>query len=68
MPTKYGGEIMSSGQTDNLANKLLTNEKIKPVVYQSTDTKSVLNFKWLFGLLMLLLSLEWFLRRYMGSY
>jgi len=68
LSTKYGGEILTSGQTDNLANKLLTNEKIKPVVYQSTDTKSVLNFKWLFGLLMLLLSLEWFLRRYMGSY
>jgi len=68
LSTKYGGEIMTSGQTVELANKLLTNNKIKPVIYQSTDTKSVVNYKWLFGLLMLLLSLEWFLRRYMGSY
>ena len=65
---KYGGELFVSGKSDELANKILTNTKIKPVVYQSSDTKSVLNFKWLFGLLLLLLCLEWFLRRYMGSY
>ena len=64
----YGGEVFISGKSNGLANKILTNDKIKPVVYQSSDTKSVLNFKWLFGLLMFLLSLEWFLRRYMGSY
>lgn len=65
---KYGGEVFISGQSNGLANKILTNSKIKPVVYQSSDTKFVINFKWLFGLLMLLLSIEWFLRRYMGSY
>ncbi len=65
---KYGGELFVSGKSEGLASKILTNTKIKPVVYQSSDTKSVLNFKWLFGLLLLLLCLEWFLRRYMGSY
>ncbi len=65
---KYGGEVFVSGKSTGLADKILTNSKIKPVVYQSSDTESVMNFKWLFGLLMLLLSLEWFLRRYMGSY
>ncbi len=65
---KYGGEVFIAGQSAGLANKILSNSKIKPVVYQSSDTKFVINFKWLFGLLMLLLSIEWFLRRYMGSY
>ena len=65
---KYGGEILPAGSSLGIADKVLSNSKIKPVVYQSTETKSVINFKWLFGLLLLLLSLEWFLRRYMGSY
>lgn len=65
---KYGGEVFVSGQSNELANGILTNSKIKPIIYQSSDTKSVINFKWLFGLLMILLCLEWFLRRYMGSY
>ena len=65
---KYGGEILPAGSSMSIADKVLSNSKIKPVVYQSTETKSVINFKWLFGLIMLLLSLEWFLRRYMGSY
>ncbi len=65
---KYGGELMSAGSSLGIADKVLSNSKIKPVIYQSTETKSVINFKWLFGLLLLMLSLEWFLRRYMGSY
>lgn len=65
---KYGGEILPSGASLSIADKVLSNSKIKPVIYQSTVTKSVINFKWLFGLILFLLSLEWFLRRYMGSY
>lgn len=65
---KYGGELLIAGSGSGITEKILSNTKIKPVVYQSTETKSVINFKWLFGLLLLLLSLEWFLRRYMGSY
>ena len=65
---KYGGEILPSGSSLSIVDMVLSNSKIKPVVYQSTVTKSVINFKWLFGLILLLLCLEWFLRRYMGSY
>ena len=65
---KYGGEILSAGSASGLADRVLSNEKIKPVVYQSTETKSVINFKWIFGILLALIGLEWFLRRYMGSY
>ncbi len=65
---KYGGEVSLAGSSLGITNKVLSNSKIKPVIYQSTKTKSVIHFKWLFGLILLLLSLEWFLRRYMGSY
>jgi len=65
---KFGGELLVAGAAESIADKVLSNSKIKPVVYQSTETKSVIHFKWLFGLLLFLLSLEWFLRRYLGSY
>lgn len=68
MSEKYGGEIYPAGSGENIIEKVLENQKIKPIVYPSTSTKSVINFKWLFGLILLLLSIEWFLRRYMGSY
>jgi hypothetical protein len=65
---KYGGELMPAGSGPTIAEKVLLNSKIKPIVYQSTETKSIINFKWLLGLILFLLSFEWFLRRYMGSY
>lgn len=65
---KYGGAILPAGSSEGFVDAILSNSKIKPVVYQSTVTKSVINFKWLFGLILFLLSLEWFLRRYLGSY
>lgn len=65
---KYGGDIMPAGSGIEIADKVLENSKIKPVIYQSSETKAVINFKWLFWLLLTLLGLEWFLRRYMGSY
>lgn len=64
----YGGELLLAGSAGGLVNKVLSNTKIKPVIYQTTHTKSVINFKWIFALILLLLSLEWFLRRYLGSY
>ena len=68
LSSKYGGEVLAADKAAGLSDMILNNDKIKPVVYQSADTKSVMNYKWLFGLLLLLLCLEWFLRRYMGSY
>ena len=48
--------------------KLKNKKSVKPVIYQTTKTRSVINLKWLCFLLMGLLTLEWFMRRYHGSY
>lgn len=65
---QYGGEMV--GQTDvaTIADKIKTKGTIKPVIYQSTRTNPLINLKWIFLLLAGLLSIEWFLRRYFGSY
>jgi len=41
---------------------------LKPVVFQSSKTQSIMHLRWLFFVLAGLLILEWFIRRYMGSY
>lgn len=65
---KYNGQMFYPNQISTLGDSLLLNPNIKPVMYQSTSTKSIIHLKWIFFLLMALLSIEWFLRRYFGNY
>jgi len=65
---KYGGKLYLPSETSQLTETLLTSNSIKPIIYPTTTTKSIINFKWILGLLGALLLLEWFLRRYFGSY
>ena len=64
---EYGGDLFYQNQFTALGNAILAKD-IKPVIYSSTRTRSVINLKWIFFLLMGLLSVEWFLRRYFGGY
>jgi hypothetical protein len=63
----YGGAFFLPGQLSQIGQHLLEKD-IKPVVYSSTRTRSVIHLKWIFFLLLGMLSLEWFLRRYYGGY
>lgn len=65
---KFGGETVGPAQIATLADKIKTRETIKPVIYETAKTQSVINLKWIFALLLGLLSAEWFLRRYFGAY
>lgn len=65
---KYGGKVYYPNQINELSTAILSNEKIKPILYASNKTQSILNIRWILGGLILLLVLEWFLRRYHGSY
>lgn len=65
---QYGGELVYPEQLSTISAKIENKQSVKPVIYQTTKTRSVINLKWFFFLLMGLLTLEWFLRRYHGSY
>ena len=60
--------IWNITQTLAVAEKIKANETVKPVIYQTTPTNPLINLKWIFALLALLLAVEWFLRRYFGAY
>lgn len=68
LSAKFGGTTVLSNQLASIAEQIKNNETVKPVIYQTTQTNPLINLKWIFALLALLLAGEWFLRRYFGAY
>lgn len=52
----------------NLLKEELQKTTPKSVIHSEESYKALINLKWVFGLLLLMISLEWSARRYFGSY
>lgn len=65
---QFGGQLIQSNEINSLVEIISSNNQIKPVVYASTRTEKLMNNKWVFFILFGFLAIEWFLRRYFGSY
>lgn len=65
---QFGGTLVGPDAVASLAGRIAEKETVAPVIYQSVATRSVINLKWIFFLLLTLLTAEWFLRRYFGGY
>jgi hypothetical protein len=65
---EYGGQLLYPGQINGFGEQIRNNDRAKPVIYQTSRTRSIINIKWIFLILAGLLTLEWFLRRYFGGY
>ena len=66
LSTKSGGKLFYPNQFDQLLQLIKNQESIKPVIYTTQKTESVINLRWIFFFLAGLLSLEWFVRKYNG--
>ena len=65
---RFNGQMLQVNELDQLENLIAGNENMKPVLFQTSQTRSVINLKWIFFILLGLLSAEWFARRYNGGY
>ena len=65
---KNGGTMVFADQVLQLAEMIEAKGFAKPILYDTVSTRSLIHLKWIFFLLFTLLSVEWFLRRYWGSY
>lgn len=65
---KFGGVTVGKDDMAMVADLIKNNQTVKPVIYQTSQTNPLINLKWIFALLALLLSAEWFMRRYFGAY
>jgi len=61
-------EMVYTHQLDELRNMLISREDAKPVTYVERGFHELINLKWILILLILILSVEYFLRRFFGSY
>jgi len=62
-----GGIFFDPEQITNMAEQLHTQEA-KGKIYTREAYLPIINLKWLFFLLLLLITVEWGIRKYMGSY
>ncbi len=65
---RTGGRLFYFNNADSLVNYINSNENIKPISFTSETVASFIEFKWIFFLILFLLSLEWFLRKFNGYY
>lgn len=62
-----GGAMLMPNQVDRLAELIRKNENIKTLVYDDKTYRDLIDEKWLFVLILTLLSAEWFLRKREGE-
>ncbi len=65
---KYGGSMVTPSNITSLSTSIKNKGNVKPVIYESTKTRSIINLRWILFILLGILTLEWFLRRYFGNY
>lgn len=63
-----GGRFYLPNQANNMIDRLKSGNQLKSVTYYQEMINELLNLRWLFAILLLLLSVEWFLRKYWGVY
>src|SRR5690606_19893701 len=66
MSSVSGGEMVYPNNISSLTDHINQNEKVKTISYQDKSYEEPINIKWIFFLLILILSLEWFLRKRNG--
>lgn len=65
---KHGGEMLYPAEMENLIGKLVNREDIKTVSYSEKKLTDLIDLKWIFFVLLGLLSFEWFMRKRNGAY
>jgi hypothetical protein len=65
---KHNGEMVYPSEMEQLADRIRKREDIKPVIYNPKKLVDLVEMKWIFFVLLFLLSLEWFMRKRNGAY
>jgi hypothetical protein len=68
LANNYAGKFLYHNQVGELNNLIKNNSNVKSVIKTQLDNEPLINWKWLFGLLIALLSIEWFVRKRNGGY
>ncbi|WP_029286802.1 hypothetical protein [Pedobacter sp. R20-19] len=61
------GKLFMPADLLKIADEILKNENIKTISYEDRKYDELINMKWLFALILAMLSMEWFLRKRNGA-
>jgi hypothetical protein len=67
LASNTGGKFYTANATENLKTELLAKET-KNVIHSEETFESLVNLKWVFWLLVIFIAMEWFVRKFFGSY
>jgi hypothetical protein len=62
-----GGQMLLPSQVSQLADLIKHNDNIKTIVYQDKHYSDIIDIKWIFAIILVLLSAEWFVRKREGE-
>lgn len=62
------GKFFALSDWENLLSELENNEQLTSTQYEEINYANLIDLKWIFVLLVILFSVEWVLRRWLGSY
>jgi len=68
LAAESGGRFYAPNQSEQLISDLPNNTALKATSYYQEMINEMLNLKWLFFVVLILLSVEWFLRKFWGIY
>ncbi len=66
LANKTNGKVFYSNQSAELVTYLKSNSQFKQIQKTETIKISLIDWKWILGFILLLLSVEWFTRKYFG--
>ncbi len=68
LSSETGGSFYTAEETGTLTEEIKKSRTLKPVSYFQEMITELINLRWLFPVILLFLSVEWFLRKYWGIY
>lgn len=64
----YNGAFVFPNELSSLKEKIQLNDKVKNIIRTESHIEPLINWKWLFLLLIILLGVEWYVRKTNGAY
>ncbi len=68
LSSSTGGKFVPFTELDKLAELIKKHGTVKPVMYEQKDYRDLIHQKWVFFLILFLISAEWFIRKRNGTY
>lgn len=68
LATQHNGNMYGLKDAGKIAEDIEAKNQLKPVLFDTFQTESAINLKWIFFLLLALVSVEWAIRKYLGGY